>query len=186
MKTVYDSYNQAPQVNTLPSGGNSAAISEINLDLVDKLVSLSGDADRQKYRQTLHGEWLSLIEQAADLELAIEDAELILAAVKKSVSIQHTKEYQNYLESTKRDIPVLLEKLVGFYQVSERLYAQLSIESVGVKDQLYIPVTDSVISNRVLIDIKSTILVWIALLFLTTVLIIPAVMIRNAIKEKNN
>lgn len=184
VKSVYDSYNQTPQVNTLPSGSNAAAISEINLDLVDKLVSLSGDADRQKYRQTLHGEWLELIGQSADLNLAIQDAEMILAAVRKSVSMQNTDEYKSYLESTKRDIPVLLENLVSYYQASERLYSQLSIESVGVKDQLYVPVTDSVISNRVLIDIKSTILVWIALLLLTTVLVIPTVMIRNAMKTK--
>jgi hypothetical protein len=79
---------------------------------------------------------------------------------------------------------MIVDKLVGLYEVSERIYEQLSIESVGVKDQLYIPVTNTILSTRVLIDIKSTILTWIALMFLTSVLVIPGVMIRNAMKSK--
>ncbi|HTF96206.1 MAG TPA: hypothetical protein VL995_08745 [Cellvibrio sp.] len=184
VKTVYDSYNQTLNSNNVASSGNTTTISEINLDLVDKLVSLSGDSDRQKYRQSLHSEWLKLEGQAADLELAIQDAQQILLAVKKSIGIQHTDEYKTYLEATQKQVPVLLDKLIDFYRISGRLYSQLSIESVGVKDQLYIPITDSVILNRVLIDIKSTVLVWIALMFLTTVLVVPAMMIRNAIKGR--
>lgn len=186
IKTIYDSYTQVSNINTTPTAGNSAAISEINLDLVDKLVSLSGDADKQKYRQELHGEWIKLMGKIAELELSIQDSEQIVAAVKKSVSIQKTDEYKNYLESTKKEIPIILDKLVNFYQVSERLYTQLSIESVGVKDQLYIPVTNAVLSNRVLIDVKATIIMWLALMVITSILVVPAVMIRNAIKVKRD
>lgn len=184
VKTVYDSYSQGASNNVTASTGNSTAISEINSDLVDKLLSLSGDADKQKYLQELHNNWIKLKEQIADIELNIQDAEQILTAVRKSINIQKTEEYKTYLESTKKEMPVLLDKLVGFYQVSERLYAQLSIESSGVKDQLYIPVTNDVLSNRVLIDIKGTILIWLAFMFITTVIVVPGVMIINAMKSK--
>lgn len=184
VKAIYDSYNQGANANTTASTGNNTSISEINSDLVDKLLSLSGDADKQKYLQELHKDWIKLREQIADIELNIQDAEQILTAVRKSISIQKTEEYKTYLESTKREMPVLLDKLIGFYQVSERLYAQLSIESSGVKDQLYIPVTNDVLSNRVLIDIKATILVWLAFMFITTVIVVPGVMIINAMKSK--
>ena len=183
VKAIYDSYSQSSNTAANPAS-NNAGVSEINLDLVDKLVSLSSDADKQRYRQELHKNWILLVEQIANLELNIQDSEQLLAAVKKSVNIQKTDEYKTYLESTKKEIPVLLDKLVGYYQVSERLYTQLSIESVGVKDQLYIPVTNTVISDRVLIDIKGTLLVWIALMFITSVLVIPAVMVINAMKSK--
>jgi hypothetical protein len=186
VKAIYDSYTQTSNVNSTHSGGNGAAISEINLDLVDKLVSLSGDSDRQKYRQELHGEWIRLMGRIAALEFSIQDSEQILLAVKKSINIQKTEEYKHYLESTKKEIPAILDNLVKFYQTSERLYTQLSIESIGVKDQLYVPVTDTVLSNRVLIDIKATIITWLALMVITSILIIPAVMIRNAIRAKKD
>lgn len=183
VKTVYDSYAQASGNNSTNNSGN-AALSDISSDVVDKLVSLSGDADKQKYRQQLHTQWIELIAEIAELESSIQDAQLVLDAVKKSVGIQKTEEYKTYLESTKKEIPIIVDKLVGLYEVSERIYEQLSIESVGVKDQLYIPVTNTILSSRVLIDIKSTILTWIALMFLTSVLVIPGVMIRNAMKAR--
>ncbi|MBK8188065.1 MAG: hypothetical protein IPK77_12930 [Cellvibrio sp.] len=182
VQTVYDSYNDSSKVAN--GGAGTAALSDINADVVDKLVSLSGDANRQKYRQKLHTQWIKLMGEVAALEASIKDAQLVLDAVKKSVGIQKTEEYKTYLESTKKQIPLIVDKLVGLYEVSERIYEQLSIESVGVKDQLYIPVTNTILSTRVLIDIKSTILTWIALMFLTSILVIPGVMIRNAMKSK--
>lgn len=184
VKTIYDSYAQNSPTNNIPTSNNNATISEINLDLVDKLVSFSGDVDRQKYRQRLHSEWIKLMGQISDLEFTIQDAEQVLSAVKKSVTTQQTADQKDYLDSARKEIPVLLEKLIEFYHVSERIYNQLSIESVGVKDQLYIPVTHTVLSNRNLIDVKATIITWIALMFLTTIFVIPGVMIRNALKAK--
>lgn len=183
VKAIYDSYTQGSSTNTSPAA-NNASVSEINLDLVDKLVSLSGDADKQRYRQELHKTWISLVGQISELESNIQDSEQLLAAVKRSINIQKTDEYKTYLESTKKEIPILLDKLVSYYQISERLYTQLSIDSVGVKDQLYIPVTNTVMSNRVLIDVKATILVWFALMVITSVLVVPSVMIINAVKAK--
>jgi len=184
IKTIYDSYTQNSLVNSTPAANNSAALSEINLDLVDKLVSLSGDVDRQKYRQRLHAEWIKLVEDISDLESTIQDAEQILSAVKKSASTQQTVDQKNFTDLARREIPILLDKLVSFYHVSERIYSQLSTESVGVSDQLYIPVTHVVLSNRNLMDTDATLMIWIALMFLTTILVIPAVMIRNALKLK--
>ena len=183
VKTVYESYNQGG-TNVAASG--ATGLSDINADVVDKLVSLSGDAEKQKYRQELHTNWIDLMEQVANLEASINDAQLVLDAVKKSTGAQKTDEYKKYLESTQQQIPQILDKLISLYQVSDRIYEQLSIESVGVTDQLYIPVTNSVLSTRVLIDLKSTVLTWIALMFLTSVLVIPGVMIRNAMKSKKD
>ncbi len=185
VKTVYDSYSQSPSNSPTTNGGN-ASLSDISSDVVDKLVSLSGDADRQKYRQQLHTQWIELIAETAELEASIQDAQLVLDAVKKSLSTQKTEEYKNYLELTKKEIPLIVDKLVGLYEVSERIYEQLSIESVGVKDQLYIPVTNTILSTRVLIDLKTTILTWIALMFLTSVLVIPGVMIQRSLREKSS
>lgn len=182
VKMIYDSYTQSSNNNATVSSGNSAAISEINSDLVDKLLSLSGDAEKQRYRQELHDNWINLIAQIADIELSIQDSTQILAAVRNSIGTQKTAEYKDYLASTEKEMPILLDKLIDFYQISERLYSQLSIESSGVKDQLYIPVTNDVLSNRILIDIKGTILVWLAFMFITSVIVIPVVMIINAMK----
>lgn len=183
VKTVYESYNQLAGISSGVASGTTG-MSEISADVVDKLVSLSGDANKQKYRQKLHTKWIGLMEQVANLEASINDAQLVLDAVKKSTGTQKTEEYKKYLESTQQQIPQILDKLISLYQVSDRIYEQLSIESVGVTDKLYIPVTSGIISTRVLIDIKSTVLTWIALMFLTSVLVIPCVMIRNAMKAK--
>jgi hypothetical protein len=191
VKEVYNSYLQFERSSTQAGGegrnGSATMVApQLSVDMIDKLVGMSGDADREKYKQSLNDKRLALALNIADAESAISEAQLMLSALQKAAANggKLTPTDELYLSKIKTDLPVVLAKLTDFFRVSERIYEQLSVESVGIKDQLYVPVTNRILVKKTLIDIKSTVLIWIALMFLTTVLVIPFCMIRNAMKAR--
>lgn len=190
LKDVYDSYVQvdrkAPEQGKEGQISSPTVVPQLSADMLDKLVSFSGEAVRETYKQELNKKWFVLTKDVADAESTLANAQLVLSSVQKAVASggKLSSGDEQYLIRIERDIPNILTKMASFFEVSDRIYRQLSIESVGVKDKLYIPVTNTVVINKTLFDIKSTLLVWIALLFLTTVIVVPVCMIRNAMIAK--
>jgi hypothetical protein len=188
IKTVSNSYSDFSKTNEEPRTTGEPfpnVVPQLNGDVLDKLVSMSGEIEREKYKQKLNDDWLEITQDIAKTESAIADAQQILTALKKTTSASLNAEQQKLLSIARQFLPQILEKISSFFGVSNRIYQQLSIESVGIRDQLYIPMIDGVLENKVIIDIKSTILTWIALMFLTSVLVIPGRMIYNAMKERD-
>lgn len=189
-KNAYDSYVQASQSGAdagTKMGANPQVSPQVNSDFLDRLVTMSGDAEREKYRQKLNQQWLTGTLKAAEIKNQIIEANQIISSLKKadangpSVKSAVEQEYQNRV---KESLPIILTKLAGFFDVTDRIYKQLSIESIGLTDQLYSPITNSVLVEKSGLEIKKTILTWVALLFLTVVIVTPAVMIRRALKDK--
>ncbi|MFO1389040.1 hypothetical protein [Cellvibrio sp.] len=165
--------------------GNSVA-PQLSADMLDKLVNLSGDAVREKYKQELNEKRFSLTRDVAETESKLADSVLVLNALQKSVAAggKLSVSDEQYLNKVKEQLPAVISKIQDFFGVSERIYKQLSIESVGIRDQLYIPVTNTILVKKVFLDVKETIFVWIALLFLTTVIVVPSCMIRNSMRSR--
>lgn len=190
LQDIYNSYLQYEQGPAQQSNegkaGSSVLMPQLNTDMLDKLVSLSGDAAREKYKQQLNAQRLLLAKGIADTESATSDAQLILSAVQKATATggKLSSSDEQYLNKIQAGLPQVLSKISDFFGVSDRIYRQLSIESVGIRDQLYVPVTNTILVKKTLLDIKSTILTWLALLFLTTVIVVPVCMIRNAMKAR--
>ncbi len=190
LQDVYNSYLQYEQGPARQSNegkaGSSVVMPQLSIDMLDKLVSLSGDAAREKYKQQLNGQRLSLAKEIADTESAASDAKLILAAVRKVASTggKLSSSDEQYLNKIQSDLPQVLDKMSDFFRVSDRIYRQLSIESVGIRDQLYVPVTNTILVKKTLLDTKATILTWLALMFLTTVIVVPVCLIRNAMNAR--
>ncbi|HEX7762043.1 MAG TPA: hypothetical protein VF433_00300 [Cellvibrio sp.] len=184
--SIRDSYRQSNTSNGLGAGGNTnnqMLAPQLNSDILDKLSSLSGDLERERYNQKLNEKWLKLTKDISAVKGSIAEATQLLNAIKQPVNTN--KAVAESLSQAKERLPAILDQLVEYFDVSERIATQLRTEIVGVRDQLFIPVTNSVIENKAFISIKTLLITWIALMFLTTVIVIPVCMIRNAMKAKN-
>lgn len=181
-------YLQYERTGTTTRSDSNAAQNvtpQLSIDMLDKLVSLSSEMDRETYKQKINNDWINLTREISETEGSISEAQRIYTALQKAASQSGASdEAKQYLDEVKNTLPSLLETLKNYFAVSERIYYQLSAESVGIRDQLYIPIIDGVITQKTLFDIKTTFLTWLALMFLTTVIVVPTCMIRNALKEK--
>lgn len=187
-KDAYDSYVQAgPQGSGLKSGATQQVSPQVDSDFLDKLVAMSGDSEREKYRQKLNQQWLTLTLKASQVKNQIAEVNQILASLKKAESANSgvknglELEYQNRV---KADLPLILTKLTSFFDVTDRIYTQMSVESVGLNDQLYHQIINGIMIDKVGLEIKQTVLTWFALMFLTMVIVAPSIMIRRALREK--
>lgn len=188
IKEVYNSYSRREPIdsNNKDTRNSQLLMPELSTDMLDKLVSLSGDVDREKYKQQLNNKLLDIVEEISLTEGEIIHTQQIIAGLDKFIN-QNEKmntQHEQYLTLMKEKLPEIIDQLSSFFSISQRIYKQVSIESIGVQDQLYIPVTNTILAKKVTIDIKSTLFTWIALLFLTTILIIPGAMIHNAMKSR--
>lgn len=180
-----DSYRQFNNNSGLVSGENRNSqmlAPQLSADMLDKLASLSGDLEREKYNQKLNDQWLVLTREISDIKSKITETEQMLSALKNPTSTSQSAA-DSLLQAQAR-LPGVLDQMVEYFDVSERIAGQLRAETMGIKDHLFIPVTNTVIENKERIEIKTLLLTWIALMFLTSVIVIPTAMIRNALKSK--
>ncbi|UUA71433.1 hypothetical protein [Cellvibrio sp. QJXJ] len=184
--SVRDSYRQPNTSAGLGADGNTnnqMLAPQLNSDILDKLASLSGDLEREKYNQQLNQRWLSLTRQISTVKSTIAETEQLLAAIKHPTNANPGA--IEALAQAKARLPGILNQLTEYFDVSERIASQMRTELVGIKDELFVPVSNSVLENKTSISIKELLITWIALMFLTSVLVIPTCMIRNALKAKS-
>lgn len=186
-KEAFDTYRRTERVAGTGGESPSMMVSQLGGDTLDKLMQMSGESERETYKQRLNQQWLDLNLRAAEVKSRITDVELIIIslteAAKKHNGGANLEAHQLYLDRVNEALPQILDQLSSYFDVTERIYNQISIEAVGVRDRLYSPVTSRVITEKEGLNIKSLIITWIALLFITTVIVIPVVMIRNALKK---
>jgi len=186
-KDAYDNYRRGEQSVARGEVAPLSAGPQLSGDALDKLLQMSGEVERETYKQGLNEQWLTFNLKAAEVKNLISDVELILASLYEAGKDRDgasTIKNQLYLDRVVDSLPGILERLDGYFTVTERIYDQLNIESVGVRDRLYSPITNSVIVDSVFIDIKKTAITWLALLFLVSAIVVPTVMVRNAIKNR--
>lgn len=191
VNAISDAYNSYLQYerksnDSAKSGQDNLVTPQLSTDMLDRLVSLSSDSEREKYKQELNEQRFALTRSIAETESRLADSQLVLGALQKFLAAggKLSSSDEQYLNRVKTQLPTIISKLQDYFGVTERIYNQLSIQSVGIRDQLYIPVTNTIMSKKIFLDVKETILIWLALMFLTTVIVVPVCMIRNAIKAR--
>lgn len=186
IKDSYNSYIRSERVSNNDNGSAQMLAPQFNADMLDKLANMTGGAARETYKQELNDRWLALTSQITETENQITDVETQLAAVKKAMTESKDGQSNLYMERAQSRLPGIVKEISEKFGVAERIYQQMRAETTGVKEQLYIPVTNRVSEQKQLINVKSTLLSWIALMFLTSVLVIPSTMIRNALKHQGS
>lgn len=187
-KDAYDNYRRSEQVAS--RGADASApmvVSQLAGDTLDKILQMSGESEREAYKQGLNEQWLEFNLKAARVKSSINDVELILGSLQessKNLDAQGLETHQRYLDRVNDSLPAILSQMDQYFKVTERIYNQLNIEAVGVRDRLYTPIINGVIADKGSLELKKTILVWFALLFLTSAVIVPTAMIRSAMKKR--
>lgn len=185
INNMFSTTTQNDTTTRAENNSSPALITQLNSDVLDKIVGLSGAQEKEKYRQELTDKWLALTNKIAAKQLEQSETNYILSGLQKGLASKgSSQQNQAYLNKFKNALPEVLSKISNYFDISERIYQQISAETVGVKDQLYIPLTNSVLVDKQYIDLKGTLVLWIALMFLTSVLVVPFCMIRNAIKSR--
>lgn len=186
-KNAFDNYKGTEQ-RLGASDASATTVSQLAGDSLEKLMQMSGESEREAYKQKLNQQWLDYNLQAAQIENRIADVALIVASLHEAdnvpVNIGDGAGHQIYLENVKTELPGILAELSDYFDVTQRIYNQLNIEAIGVRDRLYSPITNRVLAQSEGLNLKSVILVWFALMFLTSIIVIPTVMVRNAMKVK--
>lgn len=182
LRDSYRQFNKSTGLATGENNNNQAIAPQLNTDMFDKLASLSSDMEREKYNQKLNDKWLKLSIEISELKSNIVEAEQQLSAFKNHNGSNSST--LDILAQAKERLPGILDKMVEYFDISERIAAQFRTATMGIKDQLFIPVTNKVLVNREQIEVKTLLLTWIALMFLTSVIVIPTSMIRNALSAK--
>lgn len=161
----------------------SAAIApQITGDLIDKLAKLSGNAEKEIYIQELNERWLDIESEISKLQITFSDTQITLEGLNKNA--QNSSNNTALFEIGQKMQPVIVNKLSSYYQIFHRIALQLENEVNGSLDNLYIPITNGVIEEKNIINIKEIILYWIILMILTVIIVIPTTLIARAVKNK--
>jgi hypothetical protein len=169
--------------------GDFSALPDV--DVFDRILALSSDGKIEAFRQSLSRQWLDLNIAAAELEIRVAEIDRAISILRGSnelrievgeqVDVKSLKE--RHIERIKNKLPSVLSQIGEYLDVTQRIYKQLSLENVGATGLLYRPITSEPFQKPALTDFKHQSLVLVAILFLTTVVVVPLLMIRNAMKR---
>lgn len=183
IKQVLLNYSGA-QVKQVDTGTNSAFAPQISGDLIDKLSQLAGTAEKEVFIQNLTERWLKASAELAKMQTSIDHTKLILSRLDSSD--QNKLANKALYEHGVSLLPVIVEKVSNYYGVFDRIAALLENELNGSIENLYVPITNGVLVEKHILNIKDTIIYWILLMILTVVIVIPATLIARAVRGKGN
>ncbi len=191
IKSAFDSYSQEKQTSTQVSGGGQASVlgapmvPQMSGELLDKLLQVAGEDSVEKYRQVLNDQWLKTNMEVAELKSDIRRIERLIAAVKGQQSDELTNELRDeYTQRAEESLPSIIAQLRNYYDINWRIYEQISRDSVGGVGYLYKDAHQGVLKASSGMDLKRIILMYIALIAGMTFVVVPTVMIRNALRDK--
>jgi hypothetical protein len=196
VKQAYDSYfvgngNGASVSRDALSQGNyypqQGAGTLLDGDALQRMIDMAAEQKTEEYRQKLNQEWLNLNMQAANVKSKIREIEILIGSLKATdVSEDEMGLRKSYLSRAEEVLPKIVAQLRDYFDVTARIYKQLSLESVGGTQKLYAPISHKVLVDKAGVDIKRTVLIWAALVFLTLMVVVPLVMIRNAMRKRSS
>ena len=182
IKQVLLNYSGAT-VQQVDIGASAAFAPQISGDLIDKLSQLAGTAEKELFIQGLTERWLKVSGQLAVLQTAIDQTKLVLERLIKGE--ENKASNQVLFDHGVKLLPTIVEKITAYYGVFDRISLLLESELNGSIESLYVPITNGIIVEKNILNIKDTLIYWILLMILTVVVVIPVTLIARAIRTKN-
>jgi len=188
IEDAYASYvkneSMATSGSSTSAGGVSSGsmIPQIGADFLDRLVQMTDAGSDITYRQTLNKKLLDASNQLADQDAEIRRVQDVLDSIKQHSSAKEALRSE-YAEKVTKQLPAILGELKGYFSVSDRMYAKLSRQELGIAGSMYRAADGDIISkiNYNILSV-SHLRLWLIICFLTIVIVVPAVMIRNAMR----
>lgn len=154
-------------------------------EVIEKLLTVAGDDSVEKYRQVLNDRWLETKLRIAELKSETRTIDRLIDAVRGADDDALAIELrEKYLQEAEARIPEILDQLREYYRINERIYDQISRERVGSVGYLYKDGHQGVLRAGTGLSLKRTALLYIALMAAITFVVVPLVMIRNAMKQR--
>lgn len=182
IKQVLLNYSGAT-VQQVDIGASASFAPQISGDLIDKLSQLAGTAEKELFIQNLTERWLKVSGQLAVLQTAIDQTKLVLERLTKGE--ENKASNQVLFDHGVKLLPTIVEKITAYYGVFDRISLLLESELNGSIESLYVPITNGILIEKNILNIKDTLIYWILLMILTVVVVIPVTLIARAIKTKN-
>ncbi len=187
VKTTLDNYSPGKQGsrNVSEVSAKGTYNQQFSSGAIDKIMSLSSDLKSEEFRQSLNERWLNLKMQQSNLRHETGKVSRLIAALKntesnaESISIK-----EQYLTRAEKKMPEVLEKLKEYLDVTQRIYLKLSEENIGVNGHLYRQLSNKPYLKSFDFSVKKMGVIFVALLILASIVIVPVLMIRNALKNR--
>ena len=185
VKQAFDKYSSrasTPNATNFKEGvpylGGGA---QLSAGALDKVLDMSSEGKAEEYRQTLNQRWLDINIQATDVQNQIDEVDRLIKALKGEGQSETSKALRDeYLARAEHTLPKILDSISGYLDVTQRIYRQLSRESVGVSSRLYEPITRQPFTKEFPVDIRRILLIWAALIFIMVIVVMPTVIILHA------
>lgn len=191
IKSAYDAYSPNKPMETVVDGRQQAAIAgyplvpQVGGEVLDKLLQVAGEDNVEKYRQVLNDRWLNTNMEMAETKGQLRSIERLIAAVKGHASDSLTEELRDeYLRRAEKKLPMIIAQLRDYYNINWRIYEQISRDRVGSVGYLYKDAHQGVLRGSTGISIKRIVLIYVALMAAMTFVVVPVVMIRNAMRDR--
>ncbi|GAB1258017.1 hypothetical protein NBRC116494_25190 [Aurantivibrio plasticivorans] len=192
IKAALNSYIESEPLSN-PVGGRPDQLSDypgfvpqLNGDVFDKLLQVAGEDSTEKYRQQLNDRWLEANLAVADAKSKMRRVERLIDAVKGDAQNDLAEEVRDeYLKRAEDGVGQILAQLKDYYAICERIYNQVSRERVGGVGSLYKDAHQGVMRAGSAINLKKAILMYVALMALMTFVLVPSVMIYNALRSRS-
>ena len=169
--------------NQVTNGASSAA--QMSADAIDKISAMAGQVKAEEYKQVLNERWLELNMQAAETRAQIREADDLIAALEgQGQSGLEATLKEEYLARAESMLPTIVERLRGYFDMTQRIYRQLNEETLGATGQIYQPVSSELLVSSQHFTTR-TLLIWAGLLLLTLFVVIPTTMIWNAMQARS-
>ena len=180
--------NQTPVVQSAQSIqgiAGTSTMAQMSADAIDKISNMAGQVKAEEYRQALNKQWLTLNLRAAETRARIRQVDELIMALKgtEHTPVENSLK-EKHLARAKSMLPIILNQLRSFFDISQRIYVQLSVETTGTTGQLYQPVNNHLLVTRPPGLTKESLLIWVGLVALALFVVIPATMLKNAMQAR--
>ncbi len=189
VKEAFEKYSSETSLATIAPVQDGVAYlgggAQLSAGALDRVLDMSSEDKAEEYRQMLNQRWLDTNIKAADLQNQIAGVNRLITALKGEGQSETSKALKDeYLTRAERILPKILDRISDFLDITQRIYKQLSKESIGINGKLYEPITNQPYIKTFPIDIVRAVVVWAALLIIMAIIVVPSVMVRHAFKNR--
>ncbi|MEJ2443286.1 MAG: hypothetical protein P8Y42_07465 [Exilibacterium sp.] len=181
----YTANSWAEPIRGRSVGNNGTVNQQFSSGAIDKIISLSSNVKSEEFRQKLNRQWLDIEMQYAQLKHDIGETDRLIGALKNSgKNVEKVSIKEQYLTRAEEKLPEILERLREYLDVTHRIYQQVSMENVGINDRLYRALSNKPFVKKTNFSIKKKLMILAVMLFLTSLVVVPILMIHNALRKR--
>lgn len=175
--------NYASQQKNSQDSSFSHTTTQLGDSFLDRIINMSDKSSDIAYRQGLIDEKKQFDNQAINIETTMVRVQRNIDALQGKGPKANDKLKQYFLAKLEAQLPVLLDRLIDVVKVRERIQKLIITKATGSSDAFYTPISNVKTSGGKFKSIKRDLIIYLLALVLTTIIVVPVVMIRNSFRK---